>query len=137
MYTHETQKRVRYGETDKMGYLYYGHYAMYYEIGRVEALRNLDLTYKKMEDEHKIMMPVMSFSTKYLRPAYYDDLLTIKTAVPELPERNIDFKVEIFNEQEDLINIGKVKLAFISIENKGRVQVPEFFIKKLKPFYNE
>lgn len=137
MYTHKTQKRVRYGETDKMGYLYYGHYAMYYEIGRVEALRNIGLSYQKLEDEYNIMMPVMSFSTKYLKPAYYDDLITIKTAIPEIPERNINFKVELFNEKNELINIGKVKLAFLSTENHGRIQVPDFLIEKLKPYFDE
>ncbi len=137
MYTHQTEKRVRYGETDKMGYLYYGNYAMYYEIGRVEMLRNLGLTYRVMEDEHKVMMPVMTYYTKYIRPAYYDELIRIKTTVPELPERHIKFKVELYNEKDKLINIGEVKLAFIHAETKGRINAPPFFIDLLKPYYDE
>ena len=70
MYTHDFQKRVRYGETDQMGYLYYGNYAQYYEIGRVEMLRSLGLTYKSMEEEFGVMMPVLSLQIHYLRPAF-------------------------------------------------------------------
>lgn len=137
MYIHETQKRVRYGETDKMGFLYYGNYALYFEIGRVEMLRSLGLTYQEMEDKHNVMMPVMKFTTKYIRPAYYDELLTIKTAVPDMPYKHINFMAEIFNEKGELINIGEIKLAFITADTKGRIDAPEFFLDLLKPYFNE
>ena len=80
MFISTTQIRVRYAETDKMGYVYYGNYAQYFEVGRVEGLRDLGLSYKKMEDEG-ILLPVVEFQIKYLKPAYYDDLLTIKTTI--------------------------------------------------------
>ena len=89
MYTHDFQKRVRYGETDQMGYLYYGNYAQYYEIGRVEMLRSLGLTYKAMEEELGVMMPVLSLQMRYVRPAYYDELLTIRTALRRIPDQFI------------------------------------------------
>jgi acyl-CoA thioester hydrolase len=78
MYSAETKIRVRYGETDQMGYLYYGYYALYYEVGRAEAIRELGFTYKQMEDMG-IMMPVAELNAKYYRPAKYDDLITVKT----------------------------------------------------------
>ena len=87
--------RVRYAETDKMGYVYYGNYATYYEVGRVEALRKLGMSYKEMEDEG-IMLPVLSFNIKYFKPAFYDDLLTIKTSITEMPNTRIKFEYECY-----------------------------------------
>ena len=77
MYEHQHHKRVRYAETDKMGYLYYGHYAKYYEIGRVEALRSLGLSYRDMEDKLGLMLPVLSLEARYKSPAYYLSLIHI------------------------------------------------------------
>ena len=102
MLTSETQVRVRYGETDKMGYLYYGFYALYYEVGRVEMLRDVGLSYRMMEDELFVAMPVMNLHCHYLRPAYYDDLLTVKTRVEKFPERDIVFYSDIYNEKASL-----------------------------------
>ncbi len=84
MYESTTQVRVRYGETDQMGYLYYGYYALYYEVGRAEAIRQLGFTYKELEDMG-IVMPVAELNAKYLRPALYDNLITVKTILKELP----------------------------------------------------
>jgi acyl-CoA thioester hydrolase len=89
LYTHDTPIRVRYGETDKMGYLYYGNYASYFEVGRVEWLRSLGLTYKSLEDEHGIWLPVVSLEMRFVRPAYYDDLLTVRTTVRTMPTDHI------------------------------------------------
>lgn len=135
MLTHSHKKRVRYGETDQMGYIYYGNYAFYYEIGRVELLRALGLTYSSMEKDHGIMMPVMSMETRYLRPAFYDELLDIRTTLRKLPGREIVFHVEIFNASEKLINSGMVKLCFVDIGTKMRVHTPDFLLEKLKPYF--
>ena len=132
MYTHCFQKRVRYGETDQMGYLYYGNYAQYYEIGRVEMLRSLGLTYKKMEEKMGIMMPVMSMNTRYVRPGRYDELLTIQTTLRKLPSRFITFHVEIFNEKNKLVNGGSVKLCFVDKASGKTVNAPEFLLEKLE-----
>jgi len=135
MYIHEYPKRVRYGETDQMGYLYYGNYAQYYEIGRVEMIRSLGMSYKQLEEELGIMMPVMSLQMRYVRPALYDELLTIRTTLRQMPTRYITFHVEIFNEAGKLVNGGSVKLCFVdSIKNKT-VQVPEPLAKRLRPYF--
>ena len=133
MLMHEYQKRVRYGETDQMGYLYYGNYAQYYEIGRVEFLRSLGMTYKSLETEHGVMMPVKNMEVRYLRPAEYDDLLTIKTTLKDLTEKDIYFYVEIFNEEGKLVNGAKVRLMFIDAISKKAIPTPQVLIEKLQP----
>ena len=135
MYSHRFQKRVRYGETDQMGYLYYGNYAQYYEIGRVEMLRSLGLTYKYMEEERGVMMPVMSLNTRYVRPAHYDELLTIETTLRKLPGQFITFHVEIFNERNKLVNGGSVKLCFVDKHANKSIKAPEFLLEKLIPHF--
>lgn len=135
MYVHRFQKRVRYGETDQMGYLYYGNYAAYYEIGRVEMLRSLGLTYKSMEEEQGILMPVMSLEMRFVRPGRYDELLTIETSLRELPQKEIIFHVRIFNEKDKLVNGGRVKLCFVDTKTNRTVAVPNYLIDVLKPHF--
>ncbi|HFA49997.1 MAG TPA: acyl-CoA thioesterase [Bacteroidetes bacterium] len=135
MYSHTFHKRVRYGETDKMGYLYYGRYADLYEIGRVEMLRSLGLTYKNMEEKEGIMLPVKSLQMRFVRPANYDELLAIKTTLRHLPQKDIVFQVEIFNEKNKLVNGGSVRLAFVEMKTNKTVGAPEFLLEKLRPFF--
>ncbi len=137
MYTHKFQKRVRYGETDQMGYLYYGRYADLYEIGRVEMLRSLGITYREMEKEMGIMLPVKSLQMRFVRPANYDELLTIKTTLRELPDSDITFHVEVFNEKNKLVNGGSVRLVFVEMETNKTILAPDFLIEKLKPYFKE
>ncbi|MFN7117096.1 MAG: acyl-CoA thioesterase [Saprospiraceae bacterium] len=137
MYAFDFKKRVRYGETDQMGYLYYGNYAQYYEIGRVEMLRSLGLTYKEMEQEHGIWMPVVSLDMRFVRPGFYDELLTIRTVLRKLPERFITFHVEIFNEKSKLINGGSVKLCFLEAKSGQTISAPEFLLAKLRPHFEK
>ena len=113
MYTNEIQIRVRYAETDRMGYVYYGHYAAYFEVARVEMLRSLGFSYKKLEDEG-VILPVLDYNIKYIRPGYYDDLLTIKTTIKELPTARMRFNYETFNEKKELINIAETTLVFVN-----------------------
>jgi acyl-CoA thioester hydrolase len=94
MYISETKLRVRYAETDRMGYAYYGNYAQYYEVGRVEALRQLGLSYRSLEDSG-IFLPVLHYSVKFFKPAFYDDLLTVRTIIKEIPQTRIKFFYEI------------------------------------------
>ena len=131
MIKHEFNKRVRYAETDRMGYMYYGNYPTYYEIGRVEALRFLGLSYKSIEDEG-ILMPVVNMNARYIRPALYDQMLTIKTEVRTLPSRFITFHTEIFNENNKLINGGIVKLCFVNTKTNKTVDVPQKILNALK-----
>lgn len=137
MISFDYSKRVRYAETDQMGYLYYGHYAAYYEIGRVEMLRSLGMSYREMETELRIMMPVMNLQMRFVRPAHYDDLLTIRTTIRQLPERFIVFHVEIRNEAGKLVNGGSVKLCFVDMESGRTVAAPEALLGKLRPYFEE
>lgn len=135
MYRHQTQIRVRYGETDQMGYLYYGYYAQYYEVGRVEMLRSLGLSYRDMEKNEGILMPVVSLNMRFVRPAYYDEMLTVQTVLRKLPDQFITFHVEIFNEREKLINGGSVKLCFFDASTKTSITAPAYLLKTLQPFF--
>lgn len=132
MLVHNFHKRVRYGETDQMGYLYYGNYAQYYEIGRVEMLRASGLTYREMEQDHGVLMPVVSLQMRFVRPARYDELLTIRTTLRQLPEKFITFEVEIFNEQSKLVNGGTVRLCFVEASSGKTIPAPEFLLEKLR-----
>ena len=135
MYTHETQTRVRYGETDQMGYLYYGNYALYYEVGRAEMIRDLGLSYKDMESKLGVMMPVMSLQMRFVRPALYDELVTIRTTLRELPTSTITFHMELFNEKKKLLNGGLVKLCFVEMATNRTVAPPQYLMGRLQPFF--
>lgn len=136
MFTSDYPKRVRYGETDQMGYLYYGNYAQYYEIGRVEMLRSLGLTYKEMEEEHGVLMPVVHLEMRFVRPARYDELLTIRTQLRKLPDRFIVFHVEILNERGKLVNAGRVRLCFVEAATQQTIPAPAFLLEKLRPYFH-
>lgn len=134
MYRSETTLRVRYGETDQMGYAYYGFYAMYYEVARVESLRQLGMTYKQLE-ETGVIMPVLENRSKYFAPARYDDLLRIVTTIHEKPGVRIRFAYEIFNESGKLINEGETLLVFINKATNKPCRPPEAMEKVLAPFF--
>lgn len=134
MYQSETSIRVRYGETDQMAYVYYGNYAMYYEVARVESLRKLGVTYKELEASG-IMMPVLENHSKFLGPARYDELLRIVTTIREKPAVKIKFEYEIFNEQNKLINQGETLLVFVDSKTGRPVRTPEMMSKVLEPFF--
>ena len=134
MYSHEIQLRVRYADTDQMGYVYYGNYAAYYEVARVESFRQLGYAYKQLE-KTGVMMPVLELKCNYILPAKYDDLLTIKVTIPEFPKVKIRYLYEIRNEQESVLNQGETTLAFINIQTGKPVRMPEVMGKLLSPFY--
>ena len=136
MFTSSTNLRVRYAETDKMGYVYYGNYATYFEVGRVEGLRSLGISYKQMEDEG-IMLPVLDFQIKYFKPAFYDDLLTIKTTITEIKGARIHFEYETLNEKNDLLNKGATTLVFINIATNKPCAAPDWFLEKSKKYFQE
>ena len=124
MKTHTITLRVRYAETDRMGYVYYGNYATYFEIARVEWLRNLGIRYKDMEDQG-IALPVAEYSIKYIKPAYYDQQLTIRTMVSELEGVRIRFQYETLNESEELINRAETTLVFINTSTQKPCPPPK------------
>ena len=124
MYESSTQVRVRYAETDQMNVVYYGNYAQYFEVGRVESIRQLGYTYKDMEIQG-IIMPVVEMHVRYLRPATYDDLITIKTQIRELPhDHRIEFYQEVYNEEGKLLTSGKVVLYFLDATTKMKTTMP-------------
>ena len=106
MYTSETTVRVRYAETDQMDVVYHGNYATYFEVGRVESIRQLGISYKSLE-EMGIIMPVVEWHAKFLRPAHYDDLLTVRTMLRSLPtDHRIVFEQEVYNEKGKLLMLS-------------------------------
>lgn len=135
MYQSETHVRVRYGETDQMGYVYYGNYAMYYEVARVESLRQLGLSYKELE-AMGVMMPVLENHARYIGPALYDDLLKIVTTIREKPGVRITFEYEIFNPAGKLINKGETLLVFVQQKTGRPCRPPEAFEKVLEPYFS-
>src|ERR1700759_2676953 len=134
MFEHSTKLRVRYGETDQMGYMYYGNYAEFYEVGRVEMLRSMGLSYKAMEDSG-VMMPVIELHCKYLKPALYDEEITIKVILKSMPRARMHFYYELYNEQNDLINTGETLLVFVKMDTKRLCFIPKDLEGKLKPFF--
>jgi acyl-CoA thioester hydrolase len=134
MYTSTTTVRVRYGETDQMGYVYYGFYAMYYEVARVESLRQLGVTYKEIE-AMGVIMPVLENKSKYIVPARYDEMLTITTTIREKPSVRIKFEYEIFNEQGKLIHQGETLLAFVDKQSNRPCRPPQAMENVLQPFF--
>jgi acyl-CoA thioester hydrolase len=135
VYSFDYRLRVRYGETDQMGYLYYGRYADYYEVGRVETIRSLGLRYRDLEEQHGIWLPVVSLQMRFVRPAYYDELLTVHTEIRQLPDTHTVFHTEIFNEAQQLVNAGVVRLCFFNADEKRVVPAPELLLEKLRPYF--
>lgn len=132
----ETKIRVYYEDTDQMGVVYYGNYARYYEIGRTEMIRDLGFTYRQLE-ELNIMLPARSLKVNYFKPAYYDDLLTVRTIVDTIPKVKFPIKTEIYNESGELINSGEVVLAFFNSQTKKPCAAPKFFIDGMTRIFNE
>ena len=129
------QKRVRYAETDKMGYLYYGHYAKLYEIGRAELIRSIGVTYQETEDVHHVMMPVLHMESRYRLPAKYDNLVSIHTELREIPVKMLHFHHKIYNEEQELLNTGSVKLFYVNMKSNKRISCPQFLLDKFELFF--
>ena len=134
MFIHSTKIRVRYADTDQMGYMYYGNYAQFYEVGRVEMLRSLGMTYKSME-ESGIMMPVLDLRCKYLKPALYDEEITVKVIMEKMPSVRIHFRYEFYNEKQELIHEGETTLVFIDIKRNKPGLPPQDFLSRLNTFF--
>ena len=136
MFTTETQLRVRYAETDQMGVVYHSNYFPYFESARAEFTRQLGFTYVDME-KMGVIMPVTDVHCRYLRPALYDDLLTIKTILKELPvHHKIEFHHEVLNEKGELLATGKIILYFMEAKTMKRTTMPQQLLKKLQPYFS-
>jgi acyl-CoA thioester hydrolase len=127
----DTKIRVRYAEADRMGYVYYGNYAMYFESARTEMLRSLGFSYREWED-NGIILPVRELQIRYLAPAFYDDLLTIRTIIKEKPDVRITFYHEVYNEKGEKTCTGSLVLVFVNSETRRPTRAPGFFLKALE-----
>lgn len=134
MYTQEHQIRIRYAETDQMGFVYYGNYATFYEIGRVEALRQAGFPYRDLEAQG-VMLPVLESTAKFLKPAHYDELITIKTTITQMPTVKMLFDHEIYNEQNELIHEAKIVLVFMKKDNHRPCRAPKALLDLLSPYF--
>lgn len=134
MFSSELKLRVRYAETDRMGFVYYGNYATYFEVARVEALREMGLSYKAIEDSG-IILPVLEFGIKYFKPAFYDDELTIKTVIKKMPATRIHFEFETFNEKNILLNVSHVTLVFVDSKSLKPCTAPAEFTEAMKKYF--
>ena len=134
MYESVKEIRVRYGETDQMGYVYYGNYSLYYEEGRTDAIRKLGMTYKQLE-ALGIILPVADMSMRFKAPALYDDVLTIKTCIKEMPGKTMKFYTDIYNDKGDWINTGEVTLLFVNAATRRICNAPEPLVDALRPFF--
>ena len=131
----ETKLRVRYGETDQMGYAYYGIYAQYYEVARVETMRMLGFSYKEVE-ERGILMPVVDYSISYKKPAFYDDELLIISSIKEMPKGvKLPFEYECYNSKGELLNTGKVTLVYLQKSTNKVTAIPSWLEEAFKPFF--
>lgn len=136
MFTSATQVRVRYAETDQMGVVYHSNYFPYFETARAESIRQLGFTYADME-KMGVIMPVVDVHCRYLRPAKYDDLLTIKTTLKELPvHHKIEFHHEVFNEAGELLAVGKIILYFMEARGMKRTTMPAALLEKLQSYFD-
>ncbi len=135
MFVHETIIRVRYADTDQMGYMYYGNYATFFEVARTEMLRSLGMTYKSMESDG-VMMPVLEMKSKYFKPARYDENIRIKVTIEQKPGVRIIFKYDLYNENNEHIHQAETTLVFVDIQKNKPCMAPQNFMKKISAFFN-
>lgn len=135
MYSHDTKIRVCYADVDQMGFVYYGNYLRFYEIARGESMRALGLSYRKME-EQGVMMPVVKAELNYKKPAHYDEIITVRTLIKQMPQgARMDFHYEVYNEESQLLNHGFSQLAFVKKEGSVPCRCPEYLAELLKPYF--
>lgn len=128
--------RVRYAETDPMKYVYYGNYATYFEVARVELFRTLGMPYDDIEKQG-IWLPVSEFSIKYLKPALYDQNLKIHTFIKKIPGVRLEFDYEIYNDSKEKITEAKTTLFFLDSKSNKVIKCPEFLMDLLLKNWQE
>ncbi|MGY5253527.1 acyl-CoA thioesterase [Sphingobacterium spiritivorum] len=136
MFVFENQLRVRYAETDQMGYMYYGNYAAFYEVARTEMLRSTGISYKELEDMG-VMLPVLELNCRFIKPARYDELITIKTTIRTKPGIRLKFEHELYNEAGELINTGSTQLVFVDIKKNKPCMPPAIFQHKMAAYFGD
>ena len=134
MFTKEIELRIRYAETDRMGYAYYGNYATYFEVARVEAMRALGMSYKDMEDDG-VILPVAEFTIKYKKPAFYDEKITVRVTIKEIPKIRFKFYYETINEKGELLNTAFTELVFVNKQTGRPMVIPNNLKVLFKPYF--
>lgn len=134
MFTSEIKLRVRYAETDRMGFVYYGNYAVYFEVARVEALRTLGISYRNIEDSG-ILLPVVNYTVKFLKPVHYDEELRIVTVIQKLPQVRINFEYECYNEKGEVVTTAYTTLAFIRKSSNKPCGAPSDVLEKMGKYF--
>ncbi len=129
-----TKFRVRYAETDQMGYVYYGNYAAYFEVGRVELLRDLGTSYREIE-EQGIILPVRDFTTRYFKPATYDEEIFLESRIEEMPNARITFHYTLKNKADETLNTATINLVFVDQKTNRPVRMPDWLEKRMAPFF--
>lgn len=130
LFSDEIELRVRYAETDQMGIVYYGNYAQYFEVGRVEWLRKLGVSYKSME-ENGVLLPVISLNVQFKKSASYDDVIKVKTQLVKIPTARIEFDYEITNARGEILTIGNTVLVFMDVNKNRPTKCPQYILDKL------
>jgi acyl-CoA thioester hydrolase len=136
MFVFETKIRVRYADTDQMGYMYYGNYAAFFEVARTEMLRSQGMTYKSMEADG-VMMPVLEMKSKYIKPALYDDDILVRVTIKDKPGVRIVFNYELFNPKQELIHIGETTLVFVDMLKNKPCLAPQLFRDKIEVYFSK
>lgn len=134
MISSDVKYRVIYRDTDKMGVVYHANYIVFYEIARNEMFRNLGIPYSELE-KMGIVTPIVEIESKYKAPAYYDDLLTIRATIKELPVAKIDVEYEVFNEGGRLLNVGRTRLGYVNMERMRPCRAPQELIERLSQYF--
>ena len=131
LFSDEIELRVRYAETDQMGIVYYGNYAQYFEVGRVEWLRKLGVSYRSME-EQGLMLPVVSLNVRFKKPALYDDVIKVKTRLVKIPSATIEFDYEITNKFGEILTFGNTVLVFMDVKKNRPTRCPKYLLDELQ-----
>jgi len=131
MITSENKIQIRYDEVDKMGYVYHGNYAKFYHISRTELLRKIGISDKELESRG-ILLPVIEMNIKYLKPIYYDEIITIKTSLNHIPGSRMKFRHEVCNHNNEVINIAESTVVFVDINTRKPMKAPELIVDKIK-----
>ena len=136
MISFDAKVRVWYKHTDQMGICHHSNYICYFESARSDMMRSLGLSYAEME-ARGVMMPILEVQSRYRKPAYYDEVLTIRVRIEEMPVTRIDFRYEIFNEAQELLNTGWTQLGFMDSTTRRPCRCPEWVLEKLREHWVE
>lgn len=133
MITSENKIQIRYDEVDKMGYVYHGNYAKFYHISRTELMRKIGFSDKELEAK-SILLPVIEMNIKYLKPVFYDDVITIKTALRNIPSSRMHFKHEVYNAHNEVINQAESIVVFVDMHTRKPMKAPYFIVEKIESY---